>query len=59
MNQYTVKKIVNTTIVYVIKMFYTYRGIKLFNELPNNIKITINNRKFKLEIKKLYAHLFH
>lgn len=46
----------NTT---MIKMFYIYREIKLFNELPNNIKIINNNPKFKLEIKKWYARLFH
>lgn len=46
----------NTT---MIKMFYIQRGIKLFNELPNNIKIINNNRKLKLEIKKWYASLFH
>jgi hypothetical protein len=43
----------------MIKIFYIYMGIKLFNELPNNVKIINNNRKFKLEIKKWYARIFH
>ena len=43
----------------VIKLFYIYRGIKLFNDLPNNIKLINNKKQFKMEIKRWYARLFH
>lgn len=36
-----------------------YIGVKLFNELPNNTKVINDNLKFKREIKKRYARLFH
>lgn len=43
----------------IIKMFYLYRETELFNELSNSIKLINNNQQFKIEIKILYALLFH
>lgn len=40
-------------------MYYMYRGIQLFNDLPNNIKVINNSQQFKLEIKIWRERLFH
>jgi len=36
--------------------YYINRGIKLFNQLPLNIKLIDNDIKFKVIIKKLYTY---
>ena len=46
----------NTTL---IKLFYVYRGIQLFNKLPCYMKTIDNDLKFKFEIKKRFNNLFH
>lgn len=33
----------------IIKMFYMYRGIKLFNDLPYNIEFINSTQQFKLK----------
>jgi hypothetical protein len=45
----------NTTL---IQNYYMIRALRLFNQLPVNIKLMDNNLKFKLMQKTLYMQLF-
>lgn len=38
---------------YIIYLYIINRGIKLFNQLPYNIKLVENDIKFKLMIKRI------
>jgi hypothetical protein len=39
--------------------YYTNKIIKLFNQLPSDIKQVDNINKFKLKIKNIYMRLFY
>jgi len=45
----------NTTLM---KNFYTYIEINLFNKFPQNIKVIENNSRFKIVINQIYMQLF-
>jgi hypothetical protein len=45
----------NTTLM---KNYYINKGIKLFNQLPTDIKQIHNKNKFKSAIKNMYMKLF-